>query len=364
MKILTILGARPQFIKAACLQRVFQNYPNIQEIIAHTNQHYDHAMDAVFFQELKLKAPTIKLTQPIKHHSTSQNSRKARFAMLAHIYQGLQPIIVASKPDAILIYGDTNSTLAGALAGFHATIPLIHIEAGVRSKNLQMPEECNRIATDKLSTLLFCPSVRACENLKNESLLPQSQIYDCGDIMQDNALYYAPYAKAPQLPLQANFILASIHRANNTDDPQRLQAIFEALNTIAKHTQVLCPLHPRTEQALKHQGLKFPHICFTPPLSYLETLYLLQRTQAVFTDSGGLQKEAYFFAKPCFVLRDESEWEELLEHRCAYLVGAQKEKIIESFGNMPYLFAKSPPPHLYGNGQAGDKIVKKILEVL
>ncbi|PAF48829.1 UDP-N-acetylglucosamine 2-epimerase [Helicobacter sp. 12S02232-10] len=359
MKILTILGARPQFIKAACLSRTFKNHPIIKEIILHTGQHYDQKMSEIFFRELQLPKPTYHL----------KCTQKNRFKMIGTMLKDIEEIMYRQKPDASLVYGDTNSTLAGALASFKLGIPIIHIEAGLRSFNSQMPEETNRIFTDKLSTLLFCPTKQAITNLENETSLQENNmqkrhIFLCGDIMQDNALHYAPYAKKPAISIKSKFILATLHRAQNTDNPKRLGSILEALKTIASHTQVIFPVHPRTLQALNASHLNSAPLTFTPPVSYLETLWLLKHSQAVFTDSGGLQKESYFFKKPCFILREESEWEELIQTRCAILVGAEKEKIIQSFGNMPYLFTKHFPSDLYGNGNAGKIIVEKILETL
>ncbi|PAF45259.1 UDP-N-acetylglucosamine 2-epimerase [Helicobacter sp. 11S02596-1] len=385
MKILTILGARPQFIKAACLNRAFKHYPNITETIAHTAQHHDKNLNTIFFEELHLTPPAYQLPPPIGGN---------RLQTIARMQNALETILRTHQPDATLVYGDTNSTLAGALVSHQLNIPIIHIEAGLRSYNFDMPEEKNRITTDKLATLLFCPTELAKNNLLNEGLTESKcHIIVSGDIMKDNARYYAPYAKKPPIPIKQNFVLATLHRAQNTDDLKRLHVILEALETIGGKTQVIFPMHPRTAGKFRNDGpgdgfenasefentdgfenkklqkSHYKHITFAPPLSYLQTLWLLQHAQAVLTDSGGLQKEAYFFNKPCLILREESEYEELIKAGCAVLMGADKEKIIETFGNMRDLFHPPFPPHLYSPpepyvGDSGNLIAKKILEIL
>ncbi|PAF51935.1 UDP-N-acetylglucosamine 2-epimerase (non-hydrolyzing) [Helicobacter sp. 13S00477-4] len=355
MKILTILGARPQFIKASCLQRSFKKYPQFEEIIVHTGQHYDLEMSEIFFKELNLSYPNYNL----------QCGNKPHLEMISAMLKNLHKIILKTKPNALLVYGDTNSTLAGALSACKTQTPLIHIEAGLRSFDFSMPEESNRILTDRVSSLLFCPTQTAIQNLKNEGFENfECKFYYSGDVMKDNAIFYSKYAKKPSIPIESEFVLASIHRVQNTDDNQRFKNIFESLDFIASKTQVILPLHPKTAFKLKNQNFKLPHITFTKPLSYLEIIWLLQHTKAVFTDSGGLQKEAYFFKKPCFVLRDKSEWQELITNKCAILLKADKENIIQAFDNIPDIFTKQFPTHLYGEGNAGDFILEKILETL
>ncbi|PAF43797.1 UDP-N-acetylglucosamine 2-epimerase (non-hydrolyzing) [Helicobacter sp. 11S03491-1] len=355
MKILTILGARPQFIKAASLSRILKNYPQIQEIIIHTGQHFDPQMSDIFFSQLHIPKPTYSLQIKNKSHAT----------MTGEMMEEIEKISQDIKPDATLVYGDTNSTLAGALSSAKLHIPIIHIEAGLRSFNLKMPEEINRILTDRISWLLFCPSQKAFDNLMDEgfSNFP-CKIYKSGDIMLDSLLYYSPYAKKPPIPIQKDFALATIHRPCNTDDPQTIHTLIAALDTLASTTQIILPLHPRTAKTLSNLHIVPKHITLTNPLGYLEMIWLLKHSKAVLTDSGGLQKEAYFFGKPCLILREESEWEELVTHQCGILVGTHKEKIIQSFGNIPYLFAKPFPKNLYGQGQSGEFIAKKILEMI
>ncbi|MDO7253803.1 non-hydrolyzing UDP-N-acetylglucosamine 2-epimerase [Helicobacter cappadocius] len=353
MKILTILGARPQFIKASSQSKAFKKYPEIQEIILHTGQHYDFKMSQVFFSDLDIPKPTFFLKSGGKTHAK----------MTGEMMEGIEKIILKIKPDRVLVYGDTNSTLAGALSAAKLHIPIIHIEAGLRSFNIQMPEEINRILTDRISSLLFCPTQNAYENLKKEGFLNfPCKIHISGDVMLDSIKQYSKYAKKPNIPLSNNFVLATIHRAENTNDIEKLKSIFDALEYIGREVQVILPLHPRVAKILKHQKINTSNISFIDPLGYLEMIWLLQNTQAVFTDSGGLQKEAYFFSKPCFVLREESEWVELTKNNCNILVGADKEKIISCFGNISDLFARSFPKNLFGDGCATELIAKTILE--
>lgn len=353
MKILTILGARPQFIKASCQSRAFKKHPNIQEIILHTGQHYDYKMSQIFFDELNIPRAAFFL----------KGGGKTPPKMIAKMIEGIEKIILKTKPDFVLVYGDTNSTLAGAITANKLHIPIIHIEAGLRSFNSQMPEENNRILTDRISTLLFCPTQTAYNNLIKEGFINfPCKVSISGDVMYDCALEYSKYAKKPDIPIDKNFSIATIHRAENTDDIEKLKSIFKALDTIAKKTQVILPLHPRVAKILRHQKLVPSNITLVEPLSYLEAIWLLQNTQAVITDSGGLQKEAYFFSKPCFILRQESEWVELVENKCGLLVGTDTEKIIHSFDNISYLFAEEMPKNLFGNGAATDFIAKTILE--
>lgn len=353
MKILTILGARPQFIKASCQSRTFKKYSSIEEIILHTGQHYDYKMSQIFFDELKIPRPTFFL-------KTGGNTPPK---MIAKMIEGIEKIILKTKPDFVLVYGDTNSTLAGALTANKLHIPIIHIEAGLRSYNPQMSEENNRILTDRISTLLFCPTQTAHNNLIKEGFANfPCQIFTSGDVMYECMLEYSQYAKKPDIPISENFSIATLHRAENTDDVSKLKSIFKALDEIAKKHQIILPLHPRVAKILRHQKIVPAHITIIQPLGYLETIWLLQHTQAVFTDSGGLQKEAYFFSKPCFILRQESEWVELIENKCSFLVGSDTQKIIHYFDNISHLFAKKMPENLFGNGVATDFIAKTILE--
>ena len=352
MKILTILGARPQFIKAGVVSREIEKYNDIKEIIVHTGQHYDTNMSDIFFEEMNIPKPNYFLGIGGKSHG----------AMTGQMIEKIEEAALKEKPDWIMVYGDTNSTLAGAIVASKLHIKLAHIEAGLRSFNMKMPEEVNRILTDRVSNILFCPTNKAVENLKNEGF----ENFDCkivksGDVMQDGANYYKQFAKKPNIEIKDNFILATIHRAENTDNPQRLKAIFEALQEIAKEKQVVLPLHPRTKQKLQTANIQITNnqLTIIDPVGYLEMVWLIENNDMVITDSGGLQKEAFFFKKPCITLRDETEWIELVENRYNILAGANKEKILDLYKN--FEFNENFEIDLYGNGRASKKIVEELL---
>ena len=351
MKILTILGARPQFIKAGAVSREIAKYDNIKEIIVHTGQHYDSNMSDIFFEELHLPKPDYYLGIGGKTHG----------AMTGQMIEKIEEVAFKEKPDIIMVYGDTNSTLAGAIVGSKLHIPIAHVEAGLRSFNIKMPEEVNRILTDRVSKWLFCPTDTAVENLKKEGF----ENFDCkviksGDVMQDAALFYRQYAKKPEnVEIEENFILSTIHRAENTDNENRLKNIFEALETIAKEKQVILPLHPRTKRIIQNIGLKLKNITIIEPVGYLEMVWLLDNSDMVITDSGGLQKEAFFFKKPCITLRDETEWVELIENKFNVLAGANKEKILDVYRS--FEFNNNFDVDLYGDGRASERIVKELL---
>ncbi|WP_104697667.1 MULTISPECIES: non-hydrolyzing UDP-N-acetylglucosamine 2-epimerase [unclassified Helicobacter] len=347
MKILTILGARPQFIKAAPLSLAFKNN-DIQEVIVHTGQHYDFLMSDVFFNTLKLPTPSYKLHSGSKSHAQ----------MTANILVNVEKILLQEKPDFTLVYGDTNSTLAGALASSKLNIPIIHVESGLRSFDHSMPEEINRIITDKISKLLFCPTNNAVKNLKNEGFkAPQYMIQNVGDIMLDSSKLFVSYAKKPNFSLQERFALCTLHRAQNTDTPEILDQILDAIHTISKKIQIIFPIHPRLKRNLYPSS--YPGITFCDPLNYFEMIWLLQNTQLVFTDSGGLQKESYFFKKPCIVLRETSEWIELIKYQYNFLVGSNKEKILATFDNISQSFKKSYK-NFYGDGDSAQKIIQTL----
>ena len=351
IKIVTILGARPQFIKAGALSRKLKTEKEIEEVLVHTGQHYDNAMSEVFFEELQLPKPQYNLGLGGLSHG----------AMTGRMIEKIEEILSQEKPHFTLVYGDTDSTLAGALASVKLHIPIIHIEAGLRSFNLAMPEEVNRILTDRISKILFVPTQNAMQNLRNEGFLNfDCRIVQSGDIMQDVALHYAKIAKKPTLEIPHAFALCTIHRAENTDCIYRLQEIFTALREIAKQTQVILPLHPRTQKILMQKNISTQGVTILEPVSYLEMIYLLQSCKMVLTDSGGLQKEAYFFKKPCLTLRDETEWVELVEKGYNTIVGANKEKIIQGFlkitDNSSIEFCNA----LYGEGKAAEIIIQTI----
>jgi len=351
MKILTTLGARPQFIKAGTVSREIQKHDSIQEIIVHTGQHYDVNMSDIFFDEMKIPKPDYFLDVGGKSHG----------AMTGQMIEKIEEIALKEQPDWILVYGDTNSTLAGALVASKLHIKLAHIEAGLRSFNMKMPEEVNRILTDRVSSILFCPTDSAIENLKNEGYDNlDCKVVKSGDVMQDGAIFYKNHATKPSCELENGYILATIHRAENTDDLDRLKAIIEALNEISKKKQIILPLHPRTKKIIEENNLQ---VDFTliEPVGYLEMVWLIDNSDLIMTDSGGLQKEAFFFEKPCITLRDETEWVELVENKFNILVGAQKDKILAAFENYETSFAKDFDMDLYGGGKASEVIVKELL---
>ncbi len=350
MKIITIVGARPQFIKAAALSREIAKYDDIEEIIVHTGQHYDLNMSEIFFEQMNIPRP---------HYNLNVNGL-SHGAMTGQMLEKIEEVLLLEKPDWVLVFGDTNSTIAGALAAKKMHIKVAHVEAGLRSFNTKMPEEVNRILTDRISNVLFCPTDVAMKNLQDESF----NNFDChlvksGDVMQDAALYYLSRMQKPAIEIPQRFILATVHRAENTDDPIRLKAIFEAFNTIALQMPIILPLHPRTAKIIKNLGVKNENVIIIEPVGYLEIVYLLNHSELVMTDSGGMQKEAFFFSKPCITLRDETEWLELVENNFNVLVGADKEKIISTFEN--HIFNTNFKIDLYGNGKAAKRIVEELL---
>jgi UDP-GlcNAc3NAcA epimerase len=354
MKILTILGARPQFIKAAAFSRSLKKFSTVTEVIVHTGQHFDSQMSDIFFEEMTIPEPNYFLDINGISHG----------AMTGRMLEKIEDVILKEKPDWVLVFGDTNSTLAGALAASKLHVKVAHIEAGLRSFNMDMPEEINRIVTDRLSSLLFCPTGNAILNLEKEGFKNfNCSIVRTGDIMLDAALYYkdhaASHAKLFSQPPSEKFILATIHRQENTDDKARLSSILEALNEISKSCKVILPLHPRTRKKISEFGL-VSNVTITDPLGYFDMLQLLNSCHLVMTDSGGLQKEAYFFKKPCITLRDQTEWIELVEANVNVLVGADNSKIINTFANHKYNL-NGFEAGLYGNGNASEKIIEAML---
>jgi len=351
MKILTIIGARPQFIKAGAVSREIKNYNDIEEIIVHTGQHYDSNMSDIFFEQMQIPKPNYYLGIGGKTHG----------AMTGQMIEKIEEVALKEKPDVIMVYGDTNSTLAGAIVGSKLHIPIAHIEAGLRSFNMKMPEEINRILTDRVSKWLFCPTNTAVENLKKEGFENfNCKIVKSGDVMQDAAMFYKQFAKKPEnVEIKESFILATIHRAENTDDENRLRNIFKALEEIAKEKQIILPLHPRTKKIIQNLNINLQNITIIEPVGYLEMVWLLDNSDMVITDSGGLQKEAFFFKKPCITLRDETEWIELIENKFNVLARANKEKILDLYKN--FEFNKNFEIDLYGGGEASKKILEELL---
>jgi len=352
MKILTVLGARPQFIKAASISRAITKHDNINEIIVHTGQHYDANMSDVFFEELEIPAPDHQLNIGSRSHAKQT----------AMMLTGLEEIMQAENPDWILVYGDTNSTLAVALAAAKLHIPIAHVEAGLRSYNRKMPEEINRLVADQLSTLLFAPTEQAVKNLQQEGY-SSKQIINAGDVMYDCALYYSKRAEEQSTILSTHgltpkkYILATVHRAENTDDPERLKNIINALEQINKDIPVVLPLHPRTAHALKAINVSEPNLHLIDPASYIDMLTLEKNSKLIITDSGGVQKEAFFHRVPCVTLRDETEWVETVELGCNYLAPPQHvSKILEAF-NQALNTKMIPETFPYGEGNSAEKIV-------
>ena len=352
MKVVTVLGARPQFIKAGSVSREIAKHKEIKEIIVHTGQHYDTNMSDVFFEEMKIPKPDYFLDINGLGHG----------AMTGQMMEKIEEVLLKEKPDWVLVYGDTNSTLAGALAAVKLHIKVAHVEAGLRSFNMKMPEEVNRILTDRVSSMLFCPTDAAVQNLKNEGF----ENFDCkiinsGDVMQDGVIFYKQFAKKPlDIKLEAShYVLCTIHRAENTDDEKRLMDIFEALDIIAKEKQVVLPLHPRTKKIIQNSKLKIQNLTIIDPVGYLEMVWLIDNCEMVMTDSGGLQKEAFFFSKPCITLRDETEWVELVDNGFNVLVGADRKKILQAF--YTYTFHTNFDIDLYGGGKASQKIIEGLL---
>ncbi|MGP8217284.1 MAG: non-hydrolyzing UDP-N-acetylglucosamine 2-epimerase [Bacteroidia bacterium] len=377
IKILTVIGARPQIIKSAALSRAIRNHfsKDIKEIILHTGQHYDENMSEVFFREMGIPAPDYNLNVGSGSHG------KQTAAML----DGIEEVLMKEKPHCLVVYGDTNSTLAAAVAAVKIHIPVVHIEAGLRSFNKAMPEEVNRIACDHCSTLLFSPTKAGYNNLVKENFNPANKspftadhpgIYHCGDVMYDNTLFFAEMADKSteiieQLGIKGKeFILLTIHRNNNTDDPERLNNILSALDDISNkdHLDIVFPAHPRTSKMLEQghgknilselEKNKLFHI--VPPASFLEMLILEKNCSMVFTDSGGVQKEAFFLHKPCIVLRAETEWTELVECGNSILAEADPKRIKDAYTHFKAKKDFTYPP-IFGDGKAAEFICKEIL---
>jgi UDP-GlcNAc3NAcA epimerase len=352
VKIVTILGARPQFIKAGTVSREIAKYSEIQEVIVHTGQHFDANMSNIFFNEMKIPKPNYNLNINGLGHG----------AMTGQMLKKIEEVLLKEKPDWVMVYGDTNSTIAGALAASKLHIKVAHVEAGLRSFNMNMPEEVNRILTDRISNILFCPTESAIDNLGKEGYKTLDiKIIKNGDVMQDGAMFYRSLAVKPNdVTLNDKYILATIHRAENTDNPKRLKGIFEALSEIAKDIQIVLPLHPRTKNILKTANIILSdNISIIEPIGYLKMVYLIKNAKMIMTDSGGLQKEAFFFEKPCITLRDETEWVELIQNKFNVLAGADKEKIIDLYHT--YAFNNDFSIDLYGGGKASESIIKELL---
>jgi UDP-GlcNAc3NAcA epimerase len=377
-KIITIVGARPQIIKSSAISRAINaHFSNeLEEVIVHTGQHYDENMSAVFFEEMGIPQPNYNLQVGSGSHGVQT----------ARMLEGLEEIYQKEQPDAVLVYGDTNSTIAGALAAIKIHIPLVHVEAGLRSFNKRMPEEVNRIACDHMSTLLFTPTTTGLDNLSKEGFsnvegkkasADQPKVYHCGDVMYDNSLYFSEVSDSKSRILNElgitrdHYVLVTIHRDSNTDFAAYMENIFAALHQIQKETglAIVLPIHPRTKHKMKDQlsqslfekvngNLNFKII---PPAGFLDIIALEKNARLIITDSGGLQKEAFFFKKPCVILRPQTEWVEIVENGNALLADSSYERIIDSFKSL-YDKKDFTFPALYGDGSAAEFICKKIVE--
>lgn len=354
MRILTIIGARPQFIKSAVVSRKIKSTKGLDEIVVHTGQHYDRNMSSIFFEELNITPPSLNLG--IGGGTHGQNTGR--------MIEEIEKIIFDVKPDVVLVYGDTDSTLAGALAAAKTNTPIAHVEAGLRSFNRKMPEEINRVLTDHVSELLFSPTDASVRNLVREGI-SGSRICKSGDVMYDAALYYAKRAPTRQALFKKlgipdePFLLATVHRKENTDDRVRLMDIFCALSVAS--IPVILPIHPRTKARLESYKIGIHgSIRIIDPVGFLDMISLLKNSEAVLTDSGGIQKEAYFYHKHCITLRNETEWVELVEAGANCLVGADKNRIFDAIKRVTNKQITSPWPMLYGNGNSADTIVDRI----
>jgi UDP-GlcNAc3NAcA epimerase len=356
-RILTVVGARPQFIKAAAVSHVFARRPGVEEILVHTGQHYDDNMSAVFFRDLDLPKPRFDLGMGGLTHG----------AMTGRILERLEEILLQVKPGWVLLYGDTNSTLAGVLAAAKLHIPVAHVEAGLRSHNLKMPEEINRIVADRFSRLLFCPSPAAAEQLAREGIGgAEAGIHVVGDVMYDMTLFARARASSIDLARFGlggrPYTLATIHRQENTDERSRLDGILTALEAIADDVAVLLPLHPRCSKAVRNFGWadRLRRFNVTEPLPYLVAHALMMNATAVLTDSGGVQKEAFFHRVPALTLRDETEWGETVALGWNQVCGADTAAIVAAWRRLPVLEPKADAAP-YGDGHTAEKIVDILL---
>jgi UDP-GlcNAc3NAcA epimerase len=352
MRIVSIVGARPQFVKLAVVCRAVDRHAgHWRHTIIHTGQHYDPELSSVFFEELMIPRPDHDLDVGSGSHGVQTGEMLKR----------LEPVLAAERPDWVLLYGDTNSTLAGALVAAKSGFSIAHVESGLRSHRRSMPEEINRIVADHLSDLLFCPTRLAVENLRKEGLHERAVM--TGDVMYDACLAFRQVAESRGGPLAdswrpGQFALTTVHRAENTDDPQRLRGILNALDCIARTIcPVVWPVHPRTKKKLSEMGWPAQSLTAIQPVSYFEMLLLEGRARFILTDSGGVQKEAYFLKVPCITLRDETEWEETLENRCNILTGSSEEKILQAAEGID---KSGPWTAVYGDGNAGAAILNAL----
>jgi UDP-GlcNAc3NAcA epimerase len=362
MKLLTVVGARPQFVKASMLSRAIASKKRlsgraVSDVLVHTGQHFDENMSGAFFGELDIVSPAHSLAV----HGGPHGEMTARMMM------GLEPLLYREAPDWVVVHGDTNSTLAGALVAAKMRIPVAHVEAGLRSRKRDMPEEVNRVVTDALSEVLFAPTRAAVENLRAEGVDPR-HIVDAGDVMFDATLHYLEISRQDadrlrRLGVAGEFVLATIHRAENTDDHLRLRGIIEGLTALAAHANVVMPIHPRTRGALNALGCLDSvsrRLTILDPVGYLDMLALTESARVVITDSGGLQKEAYFLGTPCVTVRDETEWVELVDIGANRLAGPSPDAIRDAVEVA--MAATWCQASLYGGGSSAELIVDRLLQ--
>ncbi len=347
MKILNVVGARPQFIKAAVISRVVRRIPEIEEVVVHTGQHYDINMSKIFFSELGIPEPHINLEVGSASHAMQT----------AMIMERIEKVLEQENPDWVIVYGDTNSTLAGALAATKMNLKVCHVEAGLRSFNRQMPEETNRIVTDHVSDYLFAPTMHALELLNNEGLGNKSIFV--GDVMYDSLLHYKDmvdlkFRLSDFMPYN-DYYLATVHRQENTDDMIKLKNLFSALGKL--DYPILLPLHPRTRKLIGSDKV-YSNVMIIEPVGYLEMIFLMKNARKILTDSGGIQKEAYLLQKPCITLREETEWVETLTGNWNFLVGMNENLLKDKIKVNNY----GPQNNYFGEGNAAEKIIKKLME--
>ena len=358
-KIITIIGARPQFIKASVLSRLILEDDQLQEIIIHTGQHFDKNMSDVFFDEMEIPKPKYNLKIQSKLHGE----------MTGLMMSEIEKIVLNESPDCILVYGDTNSTLAGALVASKLNIKLAHVEAGLRSFNNNMPEEINRIITDRISDILFCPTENSLKNLQKEGFgnFEGKKIIKTGDIMLDASIFYAERGIKKKKQLDEEFILCTFHRAENTDNDKNLLTILKAINEIGKRIKIIFPIHPRTKSKIEainnNYKLKYSNVDFFEPLGYIDMISHIKNCKYVITDSGGLQKEAFFMKKMCLTLRDQTEWVELVEGGYNYLCEIDSDKILKADSKI-LTISKPFDENFYGIGNSGEVILNELKNYL
>lgn len=348
MKIISVVGARPQFIKVKPIIDELRR-KKIGHILVHTGQHYDYEMSKIFFDELNIPEPDYNLEVGSNTHGKQT----------AFMLERIEKVLLEENPNLMIVYGDTNSTLAGALAAKKLHIKVAHIEAGLRSSNMEMPEEINRVLTDRISDILFCPTDKAVQNLEREGFGNfECKIVKSGDVMQDTVLSFRKFARKPDVEVPGKFVLVTVHRPENTDNVRNLESILSALNRISREIAVFLPVHPRTRDVISKNGVKVD-FALARPISYLEMIYMLQNCSLVITDSGGLQKEGFFLRKPCVTLRNETEWTELVDNGVNMLAGSNTRNIYTCYKEMLNKDLNFGID-LYGDGKAAGKIVKAI----